>query len=973
MIDACTTADPVLCGCCEGVGPETPQPIMNRPALSAVAYRVGLHSQFKASMLAELSDPENVALGPLRTRNDSDFTIALLDAFAVAADILSFYNERICNETYLRTAVDQRSVFELARLVGYRPSPGVAASAFLAFTLNDAPGSPDKVTIPAGTRVQSIPGPGQTPAVFETASDIIASIEGNAIPAQRTIPVALSAGQTAAVFQGTALKINPGDGLLFVDTALHSSLTSGAADFHLVTAVHVDASALTTTLGWDGPLSSAFGVGTAGVYVYVMRKKAALFGVSSPDPRAINGNNPSNPYFPSTDWDFKYKGGSLEVNLDASYAGLTAAPGEEPQWAIFSAPDVGVSLFQIVEASETGPALYTLTSKTSHLALALGLVIVNNALVIAIEEFVAALIAFIAAIVSGSPAAIGAAWAALVAAEVLYIDLLSNPPSADQLLQLLVKATRSTTVFVQSELLAVADPPFVGPWAFDGVFARQTGVLKPVSGPALEIEGGQSLSRGQAVAISGKRMRLQIVSGSGATFVPDGATGSLAVADLQVFLVEAFPPEATEWRVSTLNGITGGLQTAAGNLVLMAADKNDAIVSESAVISTVMVAGPITTLAFDGPLNRMYDRATVQVNTNVAAATHGETMHEILGSGDGTNATLQFSLKQSPLTYVSAASSAGSQSTLQVWVNNLQWHERDNFITAGPADRVFVTRMDEKQVVTVQFGDGNEGARTPSGQMNVRAVYRKGIGTPGMVQAGQLSQPLDRPQGLKSATNPDAAAGGADPDTAADARISAPLHVLTLDRVVSLEDYLNFARAFSGIAKALATWTWFGQTRGVFLTVAGANASTFEPGDSTIVNLAKALTDAGNPFVPLKILSYVSVFFEIGANVRVDGVNYDPSEVLGRVWQSLAAAFAFSNREIGQGVAQSEVIELIQQNAGVIAVEMTVFQRRQDGATVPLPSVLIAASPVAGGNTGPQPGEMLLLDPASRGAIGGWS
>jgi hypothetical protein len=142
MIDACTTADPVLCGCCEGVGPETPQPIMNRPALSAVAYRVGLHSQFKASMLAELSDPENVALGPLRTRNDSDFTIALLDAFAVAADILSFYNERICNETYLRTAVDQRSVFELARLVGYRPSPGVAASAFLAFTLNDAPGSP---------------------------------------------------------------------------------------------------------------------------------------------------------------------------------------------------------------------------------------------------------------------------------------------------------------------------------------------------------------------------------------------------------------------------------------------------------------------------------------------------------------------------------------------------------------------------------------------------------------------------------------------------------------------------------------------------------------------------------------------------------------------------------------------------------------------------------------------------------------
>ena len=73
---------------------------------------------------------------PLRTRADSDFTIALLDAWAVALDILSFYQERIANESYLRTAVDQRSVIELARLVGYKPSPGVAASAFLAFTLS---------------------------------------------------------------------------------------------------------------------------------------------------------------------------------------------------------------------------------------------------------------------------------------------------------------------------------------------------------------------------------------------------------------------------------------------------------------------------------------------------------------------------------------------------------------------------------------------------------------------------------------------------------------------------------------------------------------------------------------------------------------------------------------------------------------------------------------------------------------------
>ena len=62
-----------------------------------------------------------------------------------------------------------------------------------------------------------------------------------------------------------------------------------------------------------------------------------------------------------------------------------------------------------------------------------------------------------------------------------------------------------------------------------------------------------------------------------------------------------------------------------------------------------------------------------------------------------------------------------------------------------------------------------------------------------MVAAGQLTQALDRPQGLQSVTNPAAATGGADPATPADARLSAPLPTLTIGRAVSLEDYQNYA------------------------------------------------------------------------------------------------------------------------------------------------------------------------------------
>ena len=42
-------------------------------------------------------------------------------------DILTFYQERLANESYLRTATQLRSLTELARLIGYQPAPGVAA------------------------------------------------------------------------------------------------------------------------------------------------------------------------------------------------------------------------------------------------------------------------------------------------------------------------------------------------------------------------------------------------------------------------------------------------------------------------------------------------------------------------------------------------------------------------------------------------------------------------------------------------------------------------------------------------------------------------------------------------------------------------------------------------------------------------------------------------------------------------------
>src|SRR5262249_50106503 len=140
------------CGCCEGLTAETPFAIDNRPGLSAIAYRVGTQSRFKASMLAQLSDSDLGALRALMTRQDDDFSIALLDAWASVADVLTFYQERVANENYLRTATERNSILQLARLIGYRLRPGVAASVYLAFMLEDAQGAPKRATLFIGTK-----------------------------------------------------------------------------------------------------------------------------------------------------------------------------------------------------------------------------------------------------------------------------------------------------------------------------------------------------------------------------------------------------------------------------------------------------------------------------------------------------------------------------------------------------------------------------------------------------------------------------------------------------------------------------------------------------------------------------------------------------------------------------------------------------------------------------------------------------
>ncbi len=63
--------------------------------------------------------------------NEADFGNVLLEVFAHIGDILSYYQDRVANESFLGTARTRRSVIEHLRLIGYKLSTAVPAAASL--------------------------------------------------------------------------------------------------------------------------------------------------------------------------------------------------------------------------------------------------------------------------------------------------------------------------------------------------------------------------------------------------------------------------------------------------------------------------------------------------------------------------------------------------------------------------------------------------------------------------------------------------------------------------------------------------------------------------------------------------------------------------------------------------------------------------------------------------------------------------
>jgi len=200
-----------FCGCCEAPTSQAPADVWNRPGLSALAYRIGTFGAFRAAMLGEIAAQAELEF--LTTRESDDYAITLIELFSAVGDVLTFYNERIANELYLRTARERDSVRRLVRLIGYQLRPGLASTAMLAFALDEHA----QTRIKRGLKVMSIPGQDERPQTFEALEEILADARLNALPVYAPLlPFnAFHQGLDEAPLSGRPDVLSIGDRLLF--------------------------------------------------------------------------------------------------------------------------------------------------------------------------------------------------------------------------------------------------------------------------------------------------------------------------------------------------------------------------------------------------------------------------------------------------------------------------------------------------------------------------------------------------------------------------------------------------------------------------------------------------------------------------------------------------------------------------------------------------------------------------------------
>jgi len=875
--------------------------VTNSPGLYTLEYRVGTHATFLETMKARLGDSSFPSLKNLKTRDAKDPSIAFLDAWATVADVLTFYQERIANEGYLRTAIERRSVVELGNLVKYASSPGVSASVYLAFTLEDG----YNIEIPVATSTQSKATSGKLPQSFETSEKLQARAELNILKLRMTQPhrITLKPANPDATdattidklyLEGIRTNLKANDLLLLIfgdgekQQVLRRVQTIEAqADENRTKVIlqpsmsAIQQSLLQTTTETEQQIKSAPKESDSSPTLTEAEKIKQVLKLPSRQPaHALELQRTNQQIFDS------------KLNITPSLIKTLEPTLGSAIYEILTGNGIASELQQIealdIKAAPNGhnaglkPALNNSGQFDNRFEEWQIAGVENNKLPPELRKIIT-LDAQYDQITPGS-------WVAIERPDknelcIYRVEKVENISKTDygfvtRVTQLTLDkpwlneedtslgVLRQTTVYLKSEVLSLVEKPIDLDVCNDAKTSTEDDICDQME---IELDNlYEGLHPGRWLIISGDRTD-----------------------------------------ISNINNIR------ASEVVMLGGVRQD-------VRSNLPNDQPHTFLRFAQPLSYSYKRDTVTIYGNVVKATHGETRTEVLGSGDASAVNQQFTLSVRPLTYLPALTPSGITSTLEVYVNDVRWHEAESLHQLGITDCSFITQTDNDGNITIIFGDGKNGARLPNGIENVKAVYRTGIGQAGNVAAEQINQLVTQPLGLKGVINPLSATGGADRESHDQIRRNAPAGMTSLKRAVSVKDYADFARSFGGIDKASAMRLSDGVRQLVHLTIVGANDIPIDKNSDLYRNFIQALHKFGDPYQPLRVDIRQMMLLIISASVRILP-DYQWESVVLKIRAALFDTFSFERRELGQDVELSEVISTIQQVAGVDYVDVDIL------------------------------------------------
>jgi predicted phage baseplate assembly protein len=875
-----------------------PALIFNRPALPRIGYRVGGYAEMRAHMLALID--QSPALSTWTHRGPDDPGIALIESAAIVGDILSLYQEDYANETWLRTALRRDAITDLVRLLGYRPAPGLGGRARFALAVKgDRP-----VRVSAGLQLKAQLEGADAPATFETETGVEArpALSEFRLYRPRSVPSIVN-GMKSFEYRGS-VELKAGDKLM---VGLAKGDAANAAYDH-------------TQILIVDKVTEAFGikqVTTKGSLESLSSLLLSLSPVFSATTTLATSASSLALSATATAVSSVFSGG-LVASLGSSVATVSLASS-----ASFVSAGVltGISALPAYSGLlQAGLALASAYSTPRLVAWKLG----NTH-----RHFGhAAPASRVQVDVDGRATEIPVPYTRV-------LNTTQGDPAGPQLgaLQLPIEGeddtlTAGLTVLVEANLM-----PGASGTPRKRLLARRVRQLDR-----------QSLAWGAQTGAATVLMLdadLAINEGTTALTHTDIRGVSAHLVQGAAFELRALPVNtgATEGSKLDFYGDEADAQALLGRTLLMT-ERSGPVAAQVQLVRAQTSGEPRWEITLDrtvGYARYGHDEPAVWNYANLVEASEGKTEADtVLGDGDARTVFQTFALLKSPLTYLLDTTVSPPQlSEIEIRVDGMLWQRVESFFDAGPRDAVYIVRESDDGKSHVQFGDGQRGARLPSGRGNVIATYRSGSGAHGPLKVDAQVSAQPRFAGFDAAFLHEPVTGGAQREPEHSVKRAAPGTMQSLGRIVSLADYETEAQSLPGVLKARASWTLLDGAPVLALTVltdglAAADATALD----AALRAAVAARGPARCALTLRLGNrrFVTMGLRVGFDARLrsadvaaavhQALGSDPDDVALDDLPS-GGLFDWRGRQFGQDVHGSQIVGRVQNVPGVAWVELT--------------------------------------------------